>query len=154
MAERELGAPEYRVEGFAITEPLALWWEFLPAPECRRIDPDGKLATLFHNRRELLTRASRVERRLLSNLPVAALIAMHHNGKLGWLISHMDQVLNRLVGDGQAATPEAHELAAALIRTEGFARQCEYEPEMIGTLFGLERFGREQKRAAADQPHG
>lgn len=141
-------APEYHPDGFGLVEPLAIWWEFLPVEERLLLDPRGALATFFHKRKQLLTRAHRVEMQLFGQLPEAALAEMFHNGKLAWLIGNMDQRLGRMVDRGERTTPVAASLASAVKRTRDFALRSGYEQEHIGTLFGLERFEREQQRTA------
>lgn len=153
MAENEAEheAPEYRPDGFALLEPLAAWWGFLPIEERRKLDPTGFLTTLFHNRRQLLTHAHRVEVGLFTRLPEAALRKAFKDGKLGWLIQNMDQRLGRMVDHGEDANPVTTALANAIRIARDFGLRNGYEPEHIGTLFGLERF-EQSKRAAADEP--
>ncbi|MBI3305490.1 hypothetical protein HYZ80_04170 [Candidatus Parcubacteria bacterium] len=158
MAENEVEqeAPEYHADDFQVVEPIALIIEFL-GEQNRELDPDSKVATHLASRRDLLTRAWRIENRILASLSPAMLEELCHDGKLGNLIGNMDRRLRRLTELGRGQSDEAVGLYTALKAARTFALEHGYEPEMIGTLFGLERFEQvftQSKRAAADQPHG
>ncbi|MBI2624031.1 hypothetical protein HYW67_00870 [Candidatus Parcubacteria bacterium] len=148
----EQEAPEYHVDDFQAVEPIASIMEFLGAP--RRLDPNAQMKQLLASRQDLLTRAWRIENRILANLFPAMLEELDRNGKLGDVMGSMNQRLSRLMDLDRGQSGEAVGLYTALKTVRTFLLEHGYEPEVIGTLFGLERFEREQRRAAADQPHG
>lgn len=159
MAENEVEqeTPEYHIDDFRAVAPIAILMESRGAREGQWLDPDGKIAPHLANRRDLLTRAWRIENRILAQLSPGMLKELFHSGDLINAIRSMDRRLGRMNDRGQGQSDDATGLYVALKTARVFAINHGYEPEQIGKLFGLELFEQmleRSKRAAADQPHG